>query len=189
MARQLSVFSIEARDERNQKRSQGGDLFLVTCRGASQIKVAVHDKGDGTYACDFRPAVSGTYYVAASLGGTNLPGSPWTIEIFAPNADAEKCKLTGDALKTVTAREPSSFEVEFVDALGNITHAEELDVFVVPRGWQMQNASPTKGSPTKGSPTKKPTEATTPTSAPLIGQKGFVMPKAQGYVPDSKERP
>ena len=41
--------------------------------------------------------------------------------------------MSGAGLTEITARDPSFFEVEFVDALGQATHAEELDVFVVPR--------------------------------------------------------
>ena len=133
MTRQLSSFSIEARDEEGKRRKTGGDVFLVTARGASVVKVHVTDHNNGLYTCEWRPSVSGQYYISCSLHGTSLPNSPFCINVLAPTSDPEKCVLSGDALSWITARDVSSFQVEFVDALGQPTHAEELDVFVMPR--------------------------------------------------------
>lgn len=133
MAKQLSTFTIVAKDKNGRRRQDGGDLFLVTARGASVTKVRLFDNGDGTYTCEFRPSVSGLYYISVSLHGVPLPSSPYAVEVLAPRAEATKCVVRGGALSCVSARVRSSFEVEFVDALGQVTHAEELDVFVLPR--------------------------------------------------------
>ena len=133
MTRQLCTFTIEARDALGNRRTSGGDVFLVTARGASVVKVHVFDNNDGLYACQWRPSVSGQYHISCFLHGVALPESPFGIDILAPNAESEKCVLGGEALHTITAREVSRFEISFVDALGQVTHAEELDVFVMPR--------------------------------------------------------
>ena len=58
MTRQLCTFTIEARDALGNRRTSGGDVFLVTARGASVVKVHVFDNNDGLYACQWRPSVS-----------------------------------------------------------------------------------------------------------------------------------
>ena len=133
MAKQLSTFTIVARTKDGNKRTTGGDLFLISVRGASTVKPRLADHGDGVYTCEYRPSVSGLYYISISLAGTQLPESPYSVQVLAPCADPDKCVVHGDGLRKVTAREPSSFQVDFKDALTQITHAEELDVFVLPR--------------------------------------------------------
>ena len=50
--------------------------------------------------------------------------------MLTPAPDPAKCALVGEALTRARAREVASFEVQFVDALGQIARAEELDVWV-----------------------------------------------------------
>ena len=38
--------------------------------------------------------------------------------------------LRGEGLRNGVAREPISFHLEFIDAFGDVTHAEEIDCFV-----------------------------------------------------------
>ena len=133
MARQLATFTIIARTESEGRRTTGGDHFQISVRGASTVKPRLVDHKNGEYTCEYRPSVSGLYYISVSLAGIQLPDSPFSVHVLAPCADAGKCILHGDGLQRVTARVPSTFLVDFKDALGNVTHAEELDVFVLAR--------------------------------------------------------
>lgn len=133
MARQLAVFTIIARTESEGRRTTGGDHFQISVRGASTVKPRLVDHKNGEYTCEYRPSVSGLYYISVSLAGIQLPDSPFSVHVLTPCADAGKCILHGDGLQRVTARVPSTFLVDFKDALGNVTHAEELDVFVLAR--------------------------------------------------------
>ncbi len=125
MARQPASFTIEARDETGAALRRGGDAFSVAVRGGSFTYAKVVDNRDGTYAVTYKPAVSGNYTIAVSLRGKALAGSPFPLKVLVPRADAGKCKLGGEALTSVVARESSSFEIYFCDAFGAVTHAEE----------------------------------------------------------------
>ena len=45
-------------------------------------------------------------------------------------AEPSRCVLRGDALRHAIARQPMSFDIEFVDNLGQVAYAEELEVHV-----------------------------------------------------------
>ena len=128
--RQPATFQIEAYDEHNERRGTGGDAFFIAVRGGSKVRAHLTDNDDGTYVVKYCPSVSGKYTITVSLFGVSLPGSPWPLEVISPQPSAERCLLKGDALTSVVARTPSSFEVRFRDAFGAVATAEELDVFV-----------------------------------------------------------
>ena len=130
IARQTASFIIQGADTNGTHLRRGGALFFVAVRGSSLVKARVTDNGDGTYLCEYRPSVSGNFSIAVSLQGTPLPGSPFALSVLQPRPDPPQCVLSGDGLRAATARERTEFFVEYVDRLGQVTHAEELDVWV-----------------------------------------------------------
>lgn len=130
MVGQRSEFTIEARDAEGTKQTAGGEKFMVSVRGSSQVRAKVIDKEDGTYTVEYKPSTSGTYSISVTLNGVPLPDSPLKVEVLTPAPSARNCVLKGDALSRAKAREVASFEVEFIDALGQASRAEELDVWV-----------------------------------------------------------
>ena len=52
------------------------------------------------------------------------------LNVLSPIPDPAMCKVHGDGLNHAIAREPTSFSIEFINAFGNVTHAEEIDCFV-----------------------------------------------------------
>ena len=130
IARQSASFTIESCDAEGTPLHLGGANFFVAVRGSSLVKAKVADNADGTYTAEYRPSVSGKFSIAVSLGGTPLPGSPFALSVVQPRPDPSQCVLSGDALVSAVAREPTTFYVDFVDVLGNVTHAEDLDVWV-----------------------------------------------------------
>lgn len=118
MVRQTAQFTIEAKDERGTPCTQGGEVFSVSVRGASLVKARVADNDDGTYLVEYKPSVSGRYTISITLGGQLLSGSPFGLNVLTPQPDPTRCVLRGEALTNAKARENASFEIEFIDALG-----------------------------------------------------------------------
>ena len=123
-------FTIEAYDVNGNRRKEGGDPFMVSIRGGSLVRARCEDLGNGTYTISYLPSVSGSYTVAVSLYGTPITGSPFPLTVLSPIPDPLRCKVHGAGLSSAVAREPTSFEIEFIDTFGVITRAEELDCYV-----------------------------------------------------------
>ena len=130
MTRQWSSFTIEGFTAEGNRQTQGGELFVVSVRGASVVSTNMIDNQDGSYVLRYRAAVSGTYSMSITLHGYPLAGSPFTIHVLSRAPDPQQSKLKGSGLHKAVAREPTAFEIEFVDCFGQVTHAEELDVHV-----------------------------------------------------------
>ena len=133
MAKAQASFDIVACDQNGQRRTVGGDPFAVSVRGAAVVFAKVMDNGNGSYTVGYKPSTSGAYSISITLHGVPMPGSPFALTVLLAQADPSRCVVRGEALSSVVARTPSSFEIEFVDAFGQISQAEELDVFVEPR--------------------------------------------------------
>ena len=130
IVRQLGTFTIIAHDHEGNRRLSGGELIAVAIRGTSNVRARLTDNGDGTYLASYRAWVSGTYEVAIWLNGEPLGGSPFALEVLSTRAEASKCELQGDGLNNAVSREPTTFEIEYVDAFGQVCYAEDLDVYV-----------------------------------------------------------
>lgn len=133
MAKTRATFEISAHDQHGERRPVGGDPFQVSVRGAAYVYAKVIDNGNGTYSVEYKPSTSGAYTIAITLHGVPMPGSPFALTVLVPRADATRCLLRGATLKSIVARTPASFDVEFSDAFGQVSHAEDLDVYVEPR--------------------------------------------------------
>ena len=132
IARQPASFTIEAIDTGGERATQGGELFRVDVRGSSVVRARVVDHEDGTYTCKYVPSTSGQYSISISLHGVALNGSPHSVSVLMPRPDPPQCVVKGEALRHAIAHAPTAFELSFVDALGQTTFAEELDVYVEP---------------------------------------------------------
>ena len=133
MAKTPAAFEITAHDQHGERRPVGGDPFQVSVRGAAYVYAKVSDHANGSYSVEYKPSTSGTYTIAITLHGVPMPGSPFALTVLVPRADASRCVLRGATLKSIVARTPSAFDVEFSDAFGQVAHSEELDVYVEPR--------------------------------------------------------
>ena len=132
---QLAQFVITAFDAYGERRSSGSETFSVAVRGVnppSNLRTKLHDHGNGTYTVEYRAATSGQLRVHVWLDGQALPESPYTAEAVTLRPEASRCVLRGEALVSAVARKPQAFEIDYVDALGHVAYAEELDVRVVP---------------------------------------------------------
>lgn len=130
MSRQLASFTIQACDAGGSSQRHGGDPFVVAVRGPSLVHAKVTDTEDGSYKVDYKACTSGQYNISVTLHGAPLVGSPFALTIMRPRPHAAKCVVRG-VERHARVREPAGFEVEFRDIFGCLTHAEELDCFVV----------------------------------------------------------
>ena len=130
--KKTAEFRIEAYTSDGERKTEGGDGFFVAIRGAVRVRAKVEDHENGTYTVSWRPDVSGTYSVAVSLFGISIPGSPFAVNVHEPQPFPQKCEARGEALHSITARMPSTFEVRYRDRAGHVARAMELDVWVVP---------------------------------------------------------
>ena len=135
IVKQSAQFLITAFDADGHRRESGGDAFVVDVRGVrppSHLRVKLHDHGNGAYTAEYRPEVSGQLLVTVTLGQehAHIPGSPFTVAAVTLRPEPSRCVLRGMALSYAVARKPMSFDIDFVDALGHVAYAEELDVRV-----------------------------------------------------------
>ena len=106
--------------------------FAISIRGVARVRARITSSGNGTFEVVWRPPQSGRYSLAISMHGMQLPGSPFHALAATPEPSAAMCEVKGDALTTGIARETLSFHVSFCDAVGALTHATELDLYVEP---------------------------------------------------------
>jgi hypothetical protein len=130
LTRQATSFVIEAHDASGTRQHTGGDAFVVQIKGRSMVSSKVSDREDGSYVAVYRTPVSGAYLISVYLHGAHVAESPYEVTVLEPRPHAAHCVLRGYALNWAVAREVMRFEVEFVDALGQVAPAEELDVYV-----------------------------------------------------------
>ena len=69
-----------------------------------------------------------------SLMGEPLPGSPFQCVVNAPVAHAARCELSGAALSEITAHRQEHFAICYRDLLGQVAHAEELELSIQKEG-------------------------------------------------------
>ena len=127
-------FTVEARDTRDAHVPSGGDVVKVRITGAAGASPTVSDLGDGYYKVQFMAPTPGTYQVVVTFNGEPIMGSPFKLTVLVPKAQAEMCKVSGHGLESAVSASTSIFSVTFIDKLGNVAPAEELDVRVVARG-------------------------------------------------------
>ena len=135
VVQQLSQFVITAYDEFGHHCQRGGEPFAVFVHGVKppcKLRSKLVDHGDGHYTGEYKAEVSGELEVAVTLRGVPITGSPFTVQVVTLQPHPARCVLRGDALHEIVARQPSSFDLDFVDALGHPAVAEELDLRVEP---------------------------------------------------------
>lgn len=110
----LSQFTIVAVDADGQRRDKGGDEVAVVIRGRSAgdhsqpalLRTKLIDRGDGTYMCEYRPWLTGSFAVSVTLDQQHINGSPYELTIITLRPDASRCVVRGDALSKAVARIP-----------------------------------------------------------------------------------
>ena len=95
---------IQARNKLGHKRKVGGEDFVCSIRGFSEVEDKVTDNGDGTYTCNFIcGGPSGNYKVSVMLEGKSLKGSPFKLKM-KPNKDPYAKQKAKEAAAAEEAR-------------------------------------------------------------------------------------
>ena len=197
----LSQFSILATDGRNERIAKGGDHFRVVMRGKASedlsqpalVRTKVTDRGDGTYMCEYRPWLTGSFSVHVTLDGCHVLGSPYELTVVTLRPDPTKCEVRGEALHQAVARSPAKFEILFVDAMGHPAQAEEIDVFVERVGGQGDqspgggSSSPEGGTPAEAVSTGSGDGSASPNRSPEGG--GFMLGQSEAPERRAKSPP
>jgi len=73
------AFTVETRTKDNKIKGVGGeaDNFAVSVAGPGQVKVDLHDQGDGSYLVSYALPARGRYTVNVKLNGNHIQGSPF----------------------------------------------------------------------------------------------------------------
>ena len=150
---QMATFTITSCSEQGVQFDDGGDTFNVVIRysglGRQNIRSKIVDNEDGLYSVSFKPSCAGRCTIQIMLVARDgskveeLPGSPYTCVVSSfsgPPPNPTKCEVSGDALAKVVAQKPERFYISFKDALGQLTHACDLDVWVQPIGKHEYNS-------------------------------------------------
>jgi hypothetical protein len=77
----LSIAKIQLLDEHHNTRLNGGDRVVAVCKPLSELAVAAHDNGDGSYAILYPPNARGKYRVNVAINGNPAPKGPWEVEV------------------------------------------------------------------------------------------------------------
>lgn len=75
-------FVILARDAHGNRRTTGGERFVVSFRGPCNPIARVHDRGDGTYRVTYVAAVSGACMMSVTLNKQPIQGSPFQLKVY-----------------------------------------------------------------------------------------------------------
>ena len=163
VVRQLAQFVVTACDETGARKTVGGDVLHATVHGVlppSNIRCKLHDHGNGTYTGEYKPEVSGSIQITITINGQPIPGSPFSVQSVTLRPEPAMCILRGDALKAAVARQPMAFDIEYVDALGHVAYAEDLDVRVEPMPAELEAPpEPAEGAEGAGASEAPPAES------------------------------
>lgn len=84
--RQSTSFILLARDAHGNRRTLGGDHFIVSFRGPCNPVARVYDRGDGTYRVSYVAGVTGTATMAITLDRQHIVGSPFRLVVEGTRA-------------------------------------------------------------------------------------------------------
>jgi hypothetical protein len=84
--RQSSSFVLLARDAHGNRRTSGGDHFIVSFRGPCNPVARVFDRGDGTYRVTYVAGVTGTCTMIITVDRQSIIGSPFRLVIEGTRA-------------------------------------------------------------------------------------------------------
>lgn len=117
-----SIISVRCRDERNEPRTHGGDVVLVTiaAQGGPTIDAHVIDNTDGTYTCSYLPVYASPFCkVSVTVNGTHLIGSPFDASVRPGPTEARATEVFGPGLYDGVAGRPNHFTIQTKDTYGN----------------------------------------------------------------------
>ena len=124
-----SSFEVIARDDFGNLRSVCGDDFEVTLSGPETLKGGSHvhgivsENGNGTYVVEYAVTSAGLYYIAVTLSGRHISGSPFSMQTMPAAARSSHSLAFGSGLSRAVAGRLNEFSILAKDTYGNAEHA------------------------------------------------------------------
>ena len=99
----------------------GFDSALVGVGGAaaSDAKVRVIDRHDGSYEVSWKGQRAGAYRLSVRVRGAHVGKSPALVRILSSKPDKRACSMHGEGLRRAVAGEPATLQVRCKDEFGN----------------------------------------------------------------------
>ena len=120
------VFILQAADNNARYRTQGGDSFDVTMTmGSVSGLIEIADRASGAYLVTTSATVSGVYTLRISLGGNQVIGSPYSIEVRPGTTSPRHCTIHGHMI--AIAGIASTFDIRARDEYSNIQIYNPVD--------------------------------------------------------------
>lgn len=120
VAGETSTFVIQARDESNNRRLEGGDEFVAALYSARDVVVCdVEDAGDGTYTVQYTPRMAGIYELHITVSEEHVAASPFPVRVEPGTAVIRGTLAKGEGRRSAVVGKPSSFSVLLHDVAGN----------------------------------------------------------------------
>jgi len=131
---------VRARDAYNNPLSSGGERVAVTVSGDNNAgTLTVTDPGDGTYTASYTPTTAGADYVAITMNGIPISGSPFTSTIGAGAVSPVHSTAT---VPDGTAGLPTDIVIQARDGSGNLVSSGGETVVVTVSGDNNAGAVP-----------------------------------------------
>lgn len=113
-------YIIQAIDTYGSLAVTGGLTFGSTVSYSQLIASSiVTDQGSGSYTATLLATVTGTYTATASLLGTAVSGSPFTIKVLPDVTSPADCTVVGTGLTAATSGSETMFVIESRDKFSN----------------------------------------------------------------------
>ena len=129
VAGEPTEFIIQAKDERGNNRTLGGEEFQVTLQGPGAVSLDFTPEyiGGGQYRVPYTATVAGEYTVSVTIADTHIycglgaanKCSPFSITVQPGKADFLTTDAQGSGLLNSTAGEVTEFTIYAIDAYGN----------------------------------------------------------------------
>ena len=122
-------FELIARDDFGNPRSVCGDDFEVRLTGperltgGSHVRGIVNENGNGTYVVEYAVSAAGHYYIAVTLSGRHISGSPFAMQTLPAPARSSHSLAFGSGLSRAVAGRLTEFSILAKDTYGNAEHA------------------------------------------------------------------
>ena len=114
-----NIFVIQSKDKFGNKRTSGGDQYLVSISGPAACSAKIRDQETGRYTVSFTTYIKGSYWISITLDGEEISGSPYLCEIAPSYVDVGTSKATGMGLLAVGTFRESTFIIHSYDKFGN----------------------------------------------------------------------
>jgi geranylgeranyl pyrophosphate synthase len=86
---------------------------------ASDAKVRVIDRHDGSYEVSWKGQRAGAYRLSVRVRGAHVGKSPALVRILSSKPDKRACSMHGEGLRRAVAGEPATLQVRCKDEFGN----------------------------------------------------------------------